>query len=106
MTGAPWYHMLAFNEYIIPFCYVGPENDEREKLIEDGIEDEFIPQEEGDESNPQMTESCKLAREEQSDMVSVLLNLAYIPDWVIQHEDFHFKPGWSLTFKALMDEYK
>lgn len=49
---------------------------------------------------------CKLAREEQSDMVTILLNLAYIPDWVIQHEDFHFRPGWSLTFKALMDEYK
>lgn len=52
MTGAPWYHMLAFNEYIQPFSYVGPENDEREKLIEDGIEDEYVAQEEGDDSSP------------------------------------------------------
>lgn len=35
----------------------------------------------------------------------ILLQLAYIPDVVIQEVDFT-QGGWSLDFKQKMDEYK
>ena len=97
--------MLVFDEYTGAFNFYGPNVSEREKIIEDGAEDQYVMGEDG-EPTKELTELCKLARQEQSDMVVVLLNLAYIPDWVIQHPDMHFRPGWSMTFKSLMDQYK
>ena len=46
----------------------------------------------------------KRARYEQSDMVMILLNLAYIPDSVVK--EIEFVPGWQRIFKQNMDKYK
>jgi hypothetical protein len=40
---------------------------------------------------------------EQSDLVSILLNMAYIPEEVM--EKFKFENGFNKTFKPLMDAY-
>lgn len=39
-----------------------------------------------------MTDICKRTRWEQSDMVMICLNLAYVPDEVC--EKINFRPGW------------
>ena len=40
---------------------------------------------------------------EQSDLVAILLNMAYIPEEVM--EQFKFESGFNKTFKPLMDAY-
>ena len=62
--------------------YIGAQVDEREKLIEDGFEDEKDPK------SKQMTERCMRGRFEQSDQIMILLNLSYIPDDVVRKLDF------------------
>lgn len=47
----------------------------------------------------------KLYKEEQSDIVLIMLNLAFIPDNVIKNLDFS-QPGWSKNFKQDMENYK
>lgn len=61
MQGTPWYNILANPVYRDNFAYIGADVSEREKLIEDGNAD--------DDDNV-----------EQSDIVSVLLNLGSVPD--------------------------
>lgn len=73
--------------------------DERYKIIEDDQEDEM------DKYNnrvfsPQMIKH----RYEQSDLVIILLKLAYIPDSIVKGIA-DFKAGWSDRFKADMDLY-
>ena len=51
-----------------------------------------------------MIELCKKIRHEQSDMIILLLNLAYIPDSVIA--DIDFDKGWHERFQKLMTSYK
>tara|TARA_B110000285_G_scaffold199866_1_gene233299 strand:- start:171 stop:578 length:408 start_codon:yes stop_codon:yes gene_type:complete len=82
---------------MIAFHYIGAYISEREKLIEDGQADDL------DSVNEikayQVAQRC-----EQSDMVMVLLNLAVIPDEVVQKIDF--KRGWQKRFKRNMKKYK
>lgn len=77
------------------FIYIGSFLDERYKLIEDGSCD----------PEGEWTEADKKQRYEQSDLVVLLLNLAYIPDSVIMKIP-DFKAGWNYKFRELMDEYK
>jgi len=51
-----------------------------------------------------MIERCKKIRHEQSDMIILLLNLAYIPDSVVA--DIDFDQGWHERFMKLMTAYK
>lgn len=69
MQGTPWYQILSNPKYSNEFYYVGAFVNEREKLIEDGFGE-----------NEQFAEEEKHIRCEQSDLIVVLLNLAYIPD--------------------------
>ena len=41
---------------------------------------------------------------EQSDLVMILLNLAYIPDGVLNNTDF--SSDWSYKFKVNMENFK
>lgn len=79
------------------FNYIGAYITEREKLIEDGREDEV-------DEDGEICEYQKAIRCEQSDMVMVLLNLSVIPNEVISKIDF--KRGWQRRFKRSMKAYK
>jgi hypothetical protein len=85
MQGTPWYSILANPKYAFEFNYIGANVTEREKLIEDGKEDE-----EDDDGN--MIPEQVMIRGEQSDFIVVLLNLSCIPDSVVRKIDF--MPGW------------
>ena len=77
IQGTPWYQILSNPAYSNEFYYVGAFVKEREKLIENGY---------STEQDGQFTNEEKMARFEQSDMIVVLLNLAYVPDSVIKSE--------------------
>lgn len=97
IQGTPWYQVLSNSKYSSMFYYIGAFTEEREKLIEDD-------QENVTDNDGNITEEAKKIRYEQSDMIMILLNLAYIPDSVVQK--IHFKQGWHEDFKMLMDNYK
>jgi len=87
--------VLSNPKYSNLFNYIGVFVSERYKIIEDGSIDH---EENGHTIYP---EEVQRIRGEQSDLIMVLLNLAYIPDKVIEKmEDFN--AGWSLKFKELM----
>lgn len=71
---------------------MGPSLKREKKIIEDGYKYNG-------------TDDDKLMRYEQSDMVILLLNIAYIPDDVVRSINFH-KHGWSKTFKKSMEDHK
>lgn len=100
IQGTPWYQILSNPLYEDAFNYLGAFVPEREKLIEDGYPEEHV----GGKKKGKITDACKRARYEQSDMVMILLNLAYIPDEVVKK--INFKPGWQKVFKQNMDEFK
>ena len=77
MQGTPWYQIISNYRYADAFQYIGANVDEREKLIEDGYPGLT------DENPEEIRVIC-----EQSDMVMILLNLAYIPDKVINKINF------------------
>ena len=86
IQGTPWYQILSNPKYSNDFYYIGAFVNEREKLIEDGFGE-----------NEQFAEEEKQTRCEQSDMIVVLLNLAYIPDEIVrstEKDEFTFEPGW------------
>jgi len=78
--------------------YVGAHVEERYNIIEDGAIDQQVEGQDGVTPEQQQT------RAEQSDLVMILLNLAYIPDSVI-HKLENFKIGWQKQFKALMTSH-
>ena len=84
MMGTPWYTVLSNDMYKDDFQYTGAYVDEREKLIEDGID--FA-----DSSN--ITELEAQTKCEQSDLVIILLNIACVPDSVVKLIP-SFKAGW------------
>jgi hypothetical protein len=98
IQGTPWYQALSNPKYSFLFNYCGVFVGERHKLIEDGAPDEEGP--DGD-----LPKSQQMVRAEQSDMVMLLLNLAYVPDTVIGQLD-SFKAGWQVRFQGLMDAEK
>lgn len=79
MQGVPYYFVLANPRYYRDFQYICCNVANRDALIVDDDE------EEGND--------C-----EQSDMVSILLNLAYIPDFAADH--FTFEKGFYAKMKA------
>lgn len=81
----PWYNILSNPNYCDDFQYIGPHVQEREKLIID---------QDSDQANSF----------EQSDVVLLLLNLAYIPDEIAKQ--FDFSPGFSERFVSKMKKYK
>ena len=100
MQGTPWYQILSNTKYSNQFGYIGAFVNEREKLIEDGLGGDL-------DNNGNLPREIVDTRCEQSDMVIVLLNLAYIPDTVVkQLGKYKFEPGWSHKFRKLMKKYK
>lgn len=85
IQGTPWYQILSNPRYSHLFYYIGAFVGEREKLIEDGF---------GESDNKDFQDEQMKIRCEQSDMIMILLNLAFIPDSVIKNPDFNFEPGW------------
>ena len=88
VNGTPWYQVVSNFNYEDQFNYIGAHISEREKLIEDGYNDEYVSKKKGAE----MTQLCKRTRWEQSDMVMICMNLSYIPDDVARK--INFRPGW------------
>jgi hypothetical protein len=74
VQGTPWYQILSNARYANLFYYVGAFIAEREKLIEDGF---------GETEAKAFADEEKAIRCEQSDMIMILLNLAFVPDSVI-----------------------
>lgn len=98
IQGTPWYQILSNPKYSNDFYYIGAFINEREKLIEDGYGE-----------NEQFADQEKAIRCEQSDMIVVLLNLAYIPDKIVKStkdDEFTFEPGWQFHFKNRMQNFK
>jgi len=85
IQGTPWYSVLGNLRYTEPFGYIGPHEKERDLYIKDCDED--------DDNNG-----------EQSDVVSILLNLGSIPDFVARQ--FSLEQDFSAGFKHLMADYK
>lgn len=75
IQGTPWYQVLSNPKYSTMFYYIGAFVDEREKLIEDHQCEKEVLDNQG-----KFNAYAKRIRHEQSDMVVILLNLAYIPD--------------------------
>ena len=96
IQGTPWYQILSNQAYAQKFFYIGAHVEEREKIIEDGFVQLDDPQYEAEQN---------MYKYEQSDMIMILLNLAYIPDDVVQQIQ-DFEPGWSTRFKQSMTDYK
>ena len=124
MMGTPWYTVLSNDEYKDEFAYIGGYVEEREKLIEDGIQlsapidvvearlADHMPncKASGIMSHEETLEEWDIHADcrikcEQSDLVIILLNLACIPDSVIRKIP-HFNEGWSKQFLSLMNDYK
>lgn len=78
IQGIAFYNILANPSYVRDFNYITVSLEDREDYIVDG------DSEEGND--------C-----EQSDMVSILMNLAYVKQSVAKA--FQFKPGYSKDFK-------
>ena len=97
IQGTPWYQVLSNAKYSSMFYYIGSFVEEREKLIEDHQTDVL-------DNDGNFQEICQRIRWEQSDMIVLLLNIAYIPDDVVKELDFD--PEWHIRFKKLMDTYK
>lgn len=85
IQGTPWYQILSNARYSHLFYYVGAFVPEREKLIEDGF---------GESEKTEFADEEKAIRCEQSDMIMILLNLAFIPDSIVKDPETNFEPGW------------
>lgn len=85
IQGVPYYIILNNPLYYRDFYYICCDVPDRNTLIKDDDDDE------GNDS-------------EQSDIVSLMLNLAFVPEYVA--ERFSFKTGFSRDFKPAMDQYK
>ncbi len=91
VQGTPWYQVLSNPIYSDAFYYVGAYIPEREKLIEDGYPES---------QEPEHADEERQIRFEQSDLVMILLNLAYIPDAVITGEGLEDGVNWEFNFEA------
>jgi len=82
IQGVPYYIILSNPLYYRDFNYICCDVPDRDTLIKDD-----------DEGN-----DC-----EQSDIVSIVLNMAYVPEEVL--EVFKFESGFHKKFKPAMDAY-
>lgn len=85
IQGTPWYQVLSNPRYSHLFYYIGAFIPEREKLIEDGFTDS---------EDARFADEVRAIRCEQSDMIMILLNLAFIPDSVVKNDEMNFEPHW------------
>jgi len=85
ISGIAWYNVLANPVYMRDFNYIQVDVPQREDLIVDGDDNEG--------------NDC-----EQSDMVTILLNLGYVNEDVARN--FRFAPGYSSDFKAALKKQK
>lgn len=97
IVGTPWYQVLSNPKYKNDFGFISINTSERYKLIEDGQFDK-------DENDVEYSEEIIRRRNEQSDLVMILLNLGNIPDAVV-NELTHFDNNWSVDFKEAMDRF-
>jgi len=113
IVGTPWYNILSNPMYVNEFSFVASYVNERHKIINDGYPDvPEIPHEVMESANAEEKEKWEANNKilakykgEQSDLVMILLQLAYIPDEVLQDVDFT-TPGWSYRFWIRMEKYK
>ena len=99
--GTPWYQILTNEKYKHLFNYTGAYVSEREKLIE------IDPNEEAKletDENGEYTDESKRIICEQSDFVIFMLNLASVPDSVIEKIDM--SPGWSKKLRLANSGFK
>lgn len=104
IQGTPWYQLVSNRAYADAFNFFGPHIAEREKLIEDGEKDRLVKDVNGKDTSV-MVDECRIDRLEQSDMIMILMNLAYIPDEVVHKIDFTVEQ-WSKAFLKNMQSYK
>ena len=79
IQGTHWYSILANHEYVQAFSYISVDTPNRENFIVDDDDNE-------DNDN------------EQSDMVNIILNMAFIKDSIVR--DLQFGAGMSKTIKG------
>jgi hypothetical protein len=84
IQGTAWYVVMSNSSYAESFNYIGPHIKEREKLIEDGDKDRFKVDENTGKKTNILTDECKRDRWEQSDLVLIIMNLAFLPDEVVK----------------------
>ena len=84
IQGVPYYIILSNPLYYRDFNYICCDVPDRDTLIKDDDDDEG--------------NDC-----EQSDIVSIVLNMAYVPEEVL--EVFKFESGFHKKFKPAMDAY-
>lgn len=82
IQGIAWYNLMANPFYVRAFNYIQIDVPQREDLIVDGDDQEG--------------NDC-----EQSDIVSIMVNLAYVKSKVAR--EFNFEPGYSKSFAADME---
>lgn len=87
IQGTAWYVVMSNSNYAEAFNYIGPHIKEREKLIEDGDKERFAKDENGNNTK-ELANECKRDRWEQSDIILILMNLAFLPDEVVRKIDF------------------
>jgi len=85
IQGTPWYSIMSNPVYVEAFAWLGPHVKDRGAYIKDADAD-------GDNNHLQ------------SDVVSVLMNLGSIPDYVASR--FIICNDFNIGFMGLMDEYK
>jgi hypothetical protein len=85
ISGTPWYAIMSNPTYVEEFAWLGPHVMDRGLYIKDCDEDP--------DNNHQ-----------QSDVVSILMNLGSIPDFVASK--LNLGPTFATDFLGLMDEYK
>jgi len=102
IQGAAWYSIYSNQDYADLFNYIGPHIREREKLIEDGYK---VVKVKGADNTNDISDGCKLRRWGQSDFVSVMLSLSYIPDEVVKTVDFS-KVDWNVQLKDEMIKHQ
>jgi hypothetical protein len=85
VQGVPYYVILANPTYYRDFQYIPCVQEDRKELIVDDDDDE------GNDT-------------EQSDIVSIMLNLAYIPEAVA--EKFKFESGFNKKFLPAMKAFR
>lgn len=85
IQGTPWYAIMCNPVYSEGFAWLGPHVKDRGLYMKDCYGDP----------------EC---RHQQSDIVSVLMNLGAIPDFVASQIDLG--PNFAKTFLGVMDEYK
>ena len=85
IQGVPYYIIWAKPTYYRDFLYICCDVSDRNTLIKD---------DDNDKDN-----DC-----EQSDMVSIILNLAYIPEFVV--EKFSYETSFHKKFRQAMDQHR